>query len=488
MRWLLACGLVGVLLLEACSSGRPRRPGATATSPPPTAPVNAVDVHQVRLLTVPAGKGVPLTTAPLDPSYTEAEYLLAGVASTYSGPATGPATAVSAGHPYVTRVLVRYPSDRSRFSGRVVVEPFNTSGGADLDVVWQQVGSVLQDEGDAWIGVTVRSSAATELKKFDPSRYTDVDIPVNDLEWDILRQVGALVKQGSSQTPLPGLVVRREYLAGYSQSGIDVATFAMAFRASTRMPDGAAVFDGYLPAAHSGSLTPLQSGTASVPRFESKPMAPVDVPVVDIETQSDVEGFAAALSATTTYTSPGEASVRRADSDQPGDLYRLYEIAGAPHASAIPGCQGPASTFPTDDFVRAAMVQLMGWAEKGMVPPKADRIELATLAVVSVSKDDQYGNALGGVRSPFLDDPLARYEVHSSPGALCQLASRETPLSPQVLDHLYGGVTDYLNVFTRSLDDAIAAGFLLSRDRSAIVAQAQEQASRAFAGAPLAPR
>jgi hypothetical protein len=134
------------------------------------------------------------------------------------------------------------------------------------------------------------------------------------------------------------------------------------------------------------------------------------------------------------------------------------------------------------------MVQLMRWEEKGMVPPKADRIELATLAAVSVSKDDQYGNALGGVRSPFLDDPLARYEVHSSPGALCQLASRETPLSPQVLDHLYGGVTDYLNVFTRSLDDAIAAGFLLSRDRSAIVAQAQEQASRAFAGAPLAPR
>jgi hypothetical protein len=112
----------------------------------------------------------------------------------------------------------------------------------------------------------------------------------------------------------------------------------------------------------------------------------------------------------------------------------------------------------------------------------------ATLAVVPVSKDDQNGNALGGVRSPFLDDPLARYEVHSSPGALCRLASRETPLGPQVLDHLCGGVTGYLSAFTKSLDDTIAAGFLLPRDRSAILAQAQTEASRAFAGVALAPR
>ena len=82
---------------------------------------------------------------------------------------------------YVTRILVRHPANPADFSGRVVVEPFNTSFGVDRDALWARVGGLLQAEGDAWIGVTARAMGAAELRKFDPARYADIDFPTNDL-------------------------------------------------------------------------------------------------------------------------------------------------------------------------------------------------------------------------------------------------------------------------------------------------------------------
>jgi hypothetical protein len=337
----------------------------------------------------------------------------------------------------------------------------------------------LQKDGDAWIGITVRAPAATALKKLDPARYATLNLPVNDIEWDILRQVGGLTKQSGPRSPLEGLKVRRLYMAGYSQSGIDVATFAMAFTPLTRMSDGTSVYDGYLPESHSGSLTPLKSGTTVLVRFESRPMVPVTVPVLDTETQTDIEGFRAAINPTLSYTSPGSALVRRSDADTPADRYRLWEIPGAPHAPKIPGCVG-SSDFPVDAFARAAYAALTRWAEQGIAPPTAARIETAKIGVVSVSQLDTTGNALGGVRSPFVDVPLARYQAHSMPGAICELAGRKTFLPAAMLARRYGTQDDYMTKFDTDLGKTIAAGFLLNSDRASLIAQQQNDARQAF--------
>jgi hypothetical protein len=308
--------------------------------------------------------GVPETSATRPPSefdetlpefaadYTESEHLLAGTANTYQGPATGPATIASTGHRYVTRILVRYPEAR-RFSGRVLVEPFNTTYGVDRDALWLHVAGLLQAQGDAWVGISVRAWSAAELQRRDPQRYADVDIPSNDLVWDLLRKVGELVKRGGEHSPLHHLPVRHAYLGGYSQSGVDAATFAAAF---------GAIYDGYFPACHAASLTPLAVGEG-LPRFEYAPMPAVGVPVVEIQPQSDVEGFRF-----DEFVNPGSASVRREDSDAAGDRFRLYEIAGAPHAARIAGCDGDGSSFPMSAFVRAALRNMFRWAEDGVTP------------------------------------------------------------------------------------------------------------------------
>ena len=55
---------------------------------------------------------------------------------------------------------------------------------------------------------------------------------------------------------------------------------------------GAAVYDGYLIGARESNLSPLQSGDTIIPQFERAPLPPIDVPVMDVEPQTDVEGFA----------------------------------------------------------------------------------------------------------------------------------------------------------------------------------------------------
>jgi hypothetical protein len=464
----------------------------TPTSPPEP-PKTAVEIDGLRFDPI-SGASAPQATATqgstlavgdtlptLDSTYTEAEFMVSGTAGAYSGPATGPVAPLPESTPFATRILVRMPSDAASFSGRVVIEPFNTSAGADLDVVWLRSHALLQAQGDVWVGVTGRAASAGSLERLDPDRYSSLDLPTNDIQWDILRQIGGALKQGDP-TPLGQLPVDYLYMVGFSQSGIDVATFAMAFNAATRMEDGSAVYDGYLPAGHSGVVAPIQSGTAVIPAFESVPLGPVDVPVIDVETQTDVAGFLGEISPGNVYTSLGHAGVRRDDSDADDDKYRLYELAGAPHATRIPGCEGTPSDFPTSAFIRSALVTLQGWAEAGQAPPMGARLELESQDAVSVVALDEVGNALGGVRSPHIDVPLFRYDAHSVPGVFCQLSGTQTPLAADQLASRYGSVDDYLAAFTESLDQAIEDGWLLERDREDLLAEQTGAASTAFAG------
>ena len=411
--------------------------------------------------------------------YVEREFLLRGHARHFDGPATGPATIVGDGERYVTRCLARFPTDPTRFSGRVVVEPFNTSLGPDHDALWSRVGELLQHDGDAWVGVTHRQASATNLTAFDPQRYAELDIRANDLSWDILAGVAALLRADEGTGLIGSLHADHLYLGGYSQSGTDTATFAMAIH-PVMLASGLRPFDGYFPAGHSASLASLAAGTARLPRFEFAQKTAVGVPIVEVETQTDVEGFRATLHSGREIAVTGAGYVRRDDSDRPEDRYRLWEVAGAPHTGGLPGCDGGGSTFPTSAFLRAGLAHLFRWAEEGVAPPNAPRIELVTPEPVSASITDANGNAVGGLRSPFVDVPLARYSAHSGPGALCALVGTEELLATEVLQRRHGDAESYLGEFDAALDASIAAGHLLELDRRRLLDGQRAKAHKAF--------
>ena len=265
-------------------------------------------------------------------------------------------------------------------------------------------------------------------------------------------------------------------MTGYSQSAIDTATYASAMNPLARKPGGGYLYDGYLVMARAGSTTPLDPGSGFLPKFEILPIGKGTSPIVDVESQGDVQGFS-----TPAYSSASAASVRRADSDAPKDRYRLYEISGGSHAAKVPSCDHQGTTFPLRYFERAALGNLYAWAERGTTPPRAPRIKTATIGPVSSFSLDADGNVLGGVRSPYLDVPLSKYEGTDTPGPLCGPRVWRRRSMGQRCAAVTPTWTATSKQFTAGLNQAIKARMLLEEDRAAMVSAARTSAEQALA-------
>ena len=79
--------------------------------------------------------------------------------------------------------------------------------------------------------------------------------------------------------------------------------------------------------------------------------------------------------------------------------------------------------------------------------------------------------ARGGVRTPWVDVPVARTSgIGFGESPLVQLFGSGELFDGDTLRRLYpGGVSDYLERFTPALDAAIGAGFILPADRAEIL-------------------
>ena len=71
--------------------------------------------------------------------------------------------------PYVNRVLVRRPQNKSRFSGNVVVEILNPSARVDIDRIWVETWRFMVRNGDIYIGITAKGDVLDALYRIDPS-------------------------------------------------------------------------------------------------------------------------------------------------------------------------------------------------------------------------------------------------------------------------------------------------------------------------------
>jgi hypothetical protein len=84
---------------------------------------------------------------------------------------------------------------------------------------------------------------------------------------------------------------------------------------------------------------------------------------------------------------------------------------------------------------------------------------------------DRYGLAQGGIRTPWVDVPIARTSgIGTEDNALSSIFGSGEPFDAATVRRLYpGGATDYLKRFTAALDSAIESRFILAADRSEIL-------------------
>jgi hypothetical protein len=145
---------------------------------------------------------------------------------------------------------------------------------------------------------------------------------------------------------------------------------------------------------------------------------------------------------------------RRADSNAYPDQFREYELASAPHATPneldfgpafadilaagapMPPVTcgfGPRSPLPTGIFQDAALRNLDLWVRRNVPPPPGKLLDF----VNGVQVLDTYGNAVGGVRSSYVDVPTAHWFVGSAGAGLCFLLGYVHPFDEAEMKPLY---------------------------------------------------
>jgi hypothetical protein len=438
--------------------------------------------------------------------YVEEEFFVSGTANVYDWPAAGTVVVRTPNAPYTTRILVRRPSNASRFSGAVIVEPLYPARRWDWSMMWGYSHDSFIERGDAWIGVTLPASVGG-LQKFNGARYAALSFrnpapgapcttgrgaasaaadTEDGLRWDMLSQVGALLKSSASGRPLNGFRVQALYLT--SQGG-DLTTYMNAIHPRALLENGKPVYDGFVAKAPFTAARINQCAGAPQPDDPRQIVKNVGVPVIAVAAQGEVLG---------TYGS------RRADSDDSADRYRLYEIAGgghidrfayigfpsladqtaagnlqgtadwpfaAPCEPAIPLLETPIMTIAFD----AAFENLDRWVRKGLAPPRAPRLELkdAGTAQVAIVLDD-HGHGRGGVRSPYVDVPAASFATNSPGPGTCREMGRRFAFDETRLQELYGSEKSYAARVAQSADRLLKDHWLTESDARRIKAAASE--------------
>ncbi len=356
-------------------------------------------------------------------------------------------------------MVVFRPEDEQDFNGTVYVEWLNVTAGFDNSAVWSLTHNEMMASGAAWIGVSAQAGGvqgsdfvlpgATPggVRGSDPERYGSLTHPGDLYSFDIFSQAGvAAAGDAEGPKPLDGLAPKRVIAIGKSQAAFRLVTYVDAFQPM------AGVYDGFLIASRHASGSPFGATVFSLADDTVPETALIrtdsDVPVLVVQTEGDLIG-----------TDFGSARARQPDSK----WFRLWEIAGTAHADTYSGtvglgdngdgtaelavldpaqlnggplrCTQTVNSGPAFAVVSASLTQLDQWVRDGTPPPKADRIETKGTDEPVITRDER-GNALGGIRTPFVDVPLTALTGNPNDGGtFCSLYGTTTPLEADDARH-----------------------------------------------------
>jgi alpha/beta hydrolase family protein len=468
----LALAAAGVVLGEAAGAAplRAADPGPAAGAG--RAPAGRVPSPEVTGPVTGGTHGRPFTSSPVPlglAGYTEQEFFLKGTATGYAPAGTWGSDGNWAARPaetapYETRILVRRPANPARFNGTVVVEWLNVSFNVDIDPDFLYESQELVRAGYAWVGVSAQQAGVEGplgLKNWDPARYGALSHPGDTFSYSIFAQAAEALLHPRGPHPLGPLHPRVLIADGESQSASRMVTYANAIQPLTRL------FGGFLIHSRGAAGAPISQAPQAAPPAPAvgRIRTDIGVPVLTVETQTDIV----------------PSGLDYLPATQPDSRwFRLWEVAGTSHVDAnelglsstevlrdVPGFpQGSCADAPNDGQERyvmdAAVVQLNRWIRTGGPAPHAARIEISGGSYVT----DRFGNALGGVRTPAVDAPVATLTGTGNTGSslLCFLLGTSTPLSAAQLAALYPLHSDYVAAVARSAASDVREGFLLPAD------------------------
>jgi hypothetical protein len=380
--------------------------------------------------------------------YEEAEYFVTGTARNLDTGATAP---------YTTRIIVTRPSSPSRFNGTVMLDWVNVTAQFENAVDTITAHELLLREGWAFVHVSAQAAGVccTPLtpKIWDPVRYARLSHPGDDYSFDMFSQIAQAFRSPPGVDPMDGLDVERIIAAGQSQSASRLYGYVTEAQADAGVIDGFLIHGG-------GSKT-----------YETPPTAPV------LHLLSDAEASPSEPSTTTNYRlwevagtshsdfyigyhqvvgqGPRFAAGARRPASADEDLHRVAGNYGEqPHPMHLT-CILAGGAMPMRYATMAALKHLDRWIADGTAPPNGPRFAFDG----DGQAKDGVGNALGGIRLPPIDVPVARYE-----STICELGGITIPFTEVQLRTLYPTHADYYAKMQAATAATVSQGFMLPED------------------------
>lgn len=451
--------------------------------------------------------------------YVEEEYFLHGTADAYRRDPSGTLAVLAKDIPYGTRIIVRRPKDPAKFSGVVHFEPIHPSQGGTSH--WVAMSGYMMAHRDIYVAAGLGDDAPSRvisakgpvptaqsqvLQWFEPQRYGAIQWPKEDgIRYQVMADIGALLRSDRAENPLRGLKVRRMLVGGWSFTGSVQRTFINeGFHDRARLPNGKPVFDGYLIGISSrwngGGYIPLNSEEAQTRNDDPRrSLKPIDVPVIEFMSEFEVG------------TGPGPQTP---DSDARVGAHRIYQLGAVVHsASMIDGnpprekrpnflqlaakgyplagvkgedalntCRLPISDVPHGALARAAVENLRQWADKGVAPPHAPLLAWDGDKI----RRDATGNPVGGLPVAEFKVPLASYGPYKGTDLPACTPAKGRPifvrtnLDAATLKARYRSAQAFVRRYDTQVDAMVKQRWLLPEDAAALKAKARRDAEAQF--------
>lgn len=259
------------------------------------------------------------------------------------------------------------------------------------------------------------------------------------------------------------------YAIGGSQSAMLLTTYINAIHEKACLLQGKTVFDGFMLTV---GATPIPINQDAEHRFSpDDPRNMIknsSVPVIRFMSESEFRSMNIWPMLPT----------RRADSDALNDRFRLYEVPGVSHSVSYTNNARPNSkvlekigvkqsakpnyivnNLPAHYLWRGALVNLDKWVREGTPPPHAqsyivvdnENVEMDVYGknMIPTVVRDGFGNAVGGLRTPYVDLPFATYAMYPKGN---RLSGEVIPFDKQKFEQLYGNREAYMQKFSAYVD------------------------------------
>ncbi len=341
-------------------------------------------------------------------------------------------------------------------------------------------------------GSIAGAAGAGPIKQTDPARYGSLQHPGDSYSYSIFQQTGQALHTSGSEL-LGGLHPQRVLALGESQSAFRLVTYIDALQ--SRSPG---IYDAYFVYSRGGNSSDLSQSPQATITTPTPTYIRTDlhVPVFLFETETDLLdlGYLSARQPATRYIREWE-TVGTAHDDTYGLLYARadtgngvadtdsFQSMSDPPSNPIPGivdCPAPVNAGSHTYELRAALADVNHWMATGAAPRQSPRLEVNP-ANRHVFLTDSNGNALGGIRTPQVQAPVATLSGVGQPGStslgsqpsnsdsissgtLCGILGTTVPFTATHLSALYPTHAAFVAKWDAATAAEVKEGYLLPAD------------------------